>query len=112
MLDWTCGFLARGKAMWNYKAIIWKLNCGIQEQDQGWRYRLGVTDASTILKLQQQIMLLEREYGQSRTENQAITEFQEMVKFNKWKQSKKDPVKQMRGKISKQKKKAIRGHRA
>ena len=53
-LGWTrCGFFLAGrKAMWRYKAIPWKLNCEISEHDQGWRYRLGVTDARMILKLQ------------------------------------------------------------
>lgn len=62
MLNWTCcGFLARGKAMWSCKAITWKLSCGIQEQDQGWRYRLGVTDARMILIIEVDHVIRERE---------------------------------------------------
>lgn len=42
MLHWTCcGIFANGQTMWSYKAITWKLNSGIQEQDWGYRYRFG-----------------------------------------------------------------------
>ena len=69
MLDWTWyGFSDSRKSMRSYKAITWKLNCGIWGQDWDWRYRFESQQCQDIKIIEVDHVIRKRIWAKQNTE--------------------------------------------